>query len=58
VIDFVKSLRRSDMKACHMMDQRSTTKRWIKRTNFAIGFKDNRLMNGHKVIIEGQLGRV
>jgi hypothetical protein len=30
VIDLTKSSRRSDTKACHAMDQRSTMKRWIK----------------------------
>jgi hypothetical protein len=50
VIDSTKSLRRSDMKACHVMDQRSTTKRWIKRTKFSICFKDDGTMNGHKFV--------
>jgi hypothetical protein len=33
------------------------TKRWIKWTKFAIGFKDVEMINDHKVIDEGQLGR-
>jgi phosphopantetheinyl transferase (holo-ACP synthase) len=33
------------------------TKRWIKWTKFAIGFKDIEMINDHKVIDAGQLGR-
>jgi hypothetical protein len=33
-------------------------KRWIKWTKFAIGFKDAGMINDHKIIKEGQLGRV
>jgi hypothetical protein len=53
VIDLVKSLRRSDMKVCHTMDQRSTTKRWIKWMKFVIGFKDDGMINGHKFVQQG-----
>jgi hypothetical protein len=45
-----KSLRRSDTKACHAMNQRSTTKRWIKWMKLAIGFKDGGTMDGHKSV--------
>jgi hypothetical protein len=55
VADLVKSLRRSDMRACHAMDRSSTTKRWIKRTTFTIGFDDDETINDHKVINGGQL---
>jgi hypothetical protein len=57
MIDLAKSSRRTDMKACHAMGQRSTTKRWINWTKFAIGFNDDEMINDHKVIHEGQLSR-
>jgi hypothetical protein len=53
VIDSMKSSTRSDMKACHTMDQRSTMKRWIKWKKLAIGFKDGGTMNGHKFVQQG-----
>jgi hypothetical protein len=46
------------MKACHLMDQGAQTRRWSKWTKFAIGFKYDEAINDHKVINEGQLGRV
>jgi hypothetical protein len=55
---WTKSWRRSDTKVCHVMDQRSTMKRWIRQTKFPRGFKDDEMINDNKVINEGQLGRV
>jgi hypothetical protein len=37
VIAIMKPSRGSDMKVCHMMDQRSTMKRCIKWTKFDMG---------------------
>jgi hypothetical protein len=57
MIDLAKSSRRTEMKACHVMGQRSTMKRWINWIKFAIGFKDDEMINDHKVIHEGQFSR-
>jgi hypothetical protein len=46
------------MKACHMMDPRNTTKRWIKWMKFAVGLKDDEMINDHKIIDEEQSSRV
>jgi hypothetical protein len=53
VVDLVKSSRRSDMKASHVMDQRSTNQEVDQWTKLVIGFKDDRTINGHKVIERG-----
>jgi hypothetical protein len=58
VVDLVKSSRRSDTKACHLMDKGAQMKRWIKWMIFAIGFKDDEMINDHKIINEGQLSRL
>jgi hypothetical protein len=33
-------------------------KRWVRWTKFSIGFNDEEAINDHKVIDEGQLGRL
>jgi hypothetical protein len=50
VTNIANTLRGSDTKVCHTMDQGAQTKRWIKRMKPAIGFKDDGTINGHKVI--------
>jgi hypothetical protein len=50
VVDLAKSTRRSDMKACHTMDQGSTNKDVDEMMKLTIGFKDNEMMNVHKFV--------
>jgi hypothetical protein len=41
------------MKASHVMDQRSTNQEVDQWTKLVIGFKDDKTINGHKVIERG-----
>jgi hypothetical protein len=50
VIDLAKPSMRSDTKACHRMDQRSTNEEVDQWTKLAIGFKDDGMINVHKLI--------
>jgi hypothetical protein len=46
------------MKVCHTRDQRSTTIRQTQRAKSTIGFKDDKMINDHDGINEGEPSRV